>query len=248
MRAFFLHDTNSKFGTLISIGNKFCILYNKPFSVQKGNILFEFLMKKSLCATLRCYRPSVILYKTYNDFLDETFAYKYQTKDEELLIPEKTKTVSEYSSDVIIKPNNQKNKSSKNIHLSENNENNNDSDFNINKKKNNSNSMQSKEDNKNSANNSNENNKSNNNSNEKDENININQQNFFDSFKIDKKKDNINNNVGELPSFGVNKTQEISNTIQINEENKSNSKIGISLYNNGNENSLLVNNVSNDKI
>ena len=246
--SFFLHDTNSKFGTLISIGNKFCILYNKPFSVQKGNILFEFLMKKSLCATLRCYRPSVILYKTYNDFLDETFAYKYQTKDEELLIPEKTKTVSEYSSDVIIKPNNQKNKSSKNIHLFENNENNNDSDFNINKKKNNSNSMQSKEDNKNSANNSNENNKSNNNSNEKDENININQQNFFDSFKIDKKKDNINNNVGELPSFGVNKTQEISNTIQINEENKSNSKIGISLYNNGNENSLLVNNVSNDKI
>jgi hypothetical protein len=94
--SFYLHDTNSKFGTLISAGNKFCILYNKPFSVQKGNILFEFLMKKTLCATLRCYNPSVLLYKTYNDFLDETFLMKNQYKDEELLIREKTKSVSEY--------------------------------------------------------------------------------------------------------------------------------------------------------
>jgi hypothetical protein len=94
--SFYLHDTNSKFGTLISAGNKFCILYNKPFSVQKGNILFEFMMKKTLCATLRCYHPSVVFYKTYNDFLDESFIYKYQTREESMLIPEKTKSVSEY--------------------------------------------------------------------------------------------------------------------------------------------------------
>ena len=240
--SFYLHDTNSKFGTLISAGNKFCILYNKPFSVQKGNILFEFLMKKTFCATLRCYRPSDILYKTYNDFLDETFLYKYQYKDDELLIPEKTKTVSEYSSEAIVKPNQIKVKSSKNFDFFESNV------LHINEKKHN-NSIQSKEDNKNSSsqsnNNSNYNNKSNENSNNHkcDNSNNNNQHNFFDTFKAD--IDKINNNVNNYPSIGVNKTQEISNIYQKDEILKSNSKIGISLDNNGNENSLLVNNINN---
>ena len=197
-------------------------------------------MKKTFCATLRCYRPSNILYKTYNDFLDETFLYKYQYKDDELLIPERTKTVSEYSSDAIVKPNQIRVKSSKNFDLFESNV------LNINEKKNN-NSIQSKEDNKNSSsqsnNNSNDNNKSNDNSNNHKCDNNNNQQNFFDSFKVD--KDKINNNVGNYPSIGVNKTQEISNIYQKNEILKSNSKIGISLENNVNENSLLVNNINN---
>ena len=238
--SFYLHDTNSKFGTLISAGNKFCILYNKPFSVQKGNILFEFMMKKTLCATLRCYRPSVILYKTYNDFLDETFLFKNQTKDEELLMLKKTKTVSEYSSDDNIKTNQIKIKSSKNIEFNE------SSCFNNSKKKNNYESNQSKEENSQSNNNSNENNKSNDNSNQRCDNINNNQQSFFETFKMDKDKSGVNN-VGNSQSIGVNKTQEISNIYQRNEIMKSNSKIGISLDNNGNENSLLVNNVNNDK-
>ena len=254
--SFYLHDTNSKFGTLISAGNKFCILYNKPFSVQKGNILFEFMMKKTFCATLRCYHPSVVLYKTYNDFFDETFIYKYQTRDEEMLIPEKTKSVSEYSSHIInLKPANSRFMSSKaNDIFDENNENenenNNDSDLNINKKKN-SLSLQSKEDvknsmNNNSPNNSNENNKKNENNLKND--INNNSQ-FFDSFKFDKEKSNNNENIngnnnGNYSSLGVNKTQEISNIYQRNEPMKSsNSKMGITLENQGNENSLLVNNI-----
>ena len=249
--SFYLHDTNSKFGTLISAGNKFCILYNKPFSVQKGNILFEFLMKKTLCATLRCYRPSLVLYKTYNDFLDETFLNKYQFKEEELLIPEKTKTVSEYSSNAIIKPNYINAKSSKNIEFFDNEKNNNENnEFNNNIKKNND-SIQSKEDNKNSSSVSNsisnENkSKSKNSSNNNDDNIN-NHQNMFDSFKIDKEKEN--NNICNYQSIGVNKTQEISNIYQKNENFKTKNKNGISLDNNGNDSLLInnVNNISNDK-
>ena len=244
--SFYLHDTNSKFGTLISAGNKFCILYNKPFSVQKGNILFEFMMKKTFCATLRCYHPSVVLYRTYNDFFDESFIYKYQTREESMLIPEKTKSVSEYSSHIIsLKPANSRFMSSKNNDLfGENNDN--ENDLNNNKKKN-SLSMQSKEDMKNSVNinspnNSNENNKKDEN-NQKNE-MNINSQ-FFESFKYDKEKanNNISNNIN-YSSLGVNKTQEISNIYQKNEAMKSNnSKMGITLENQGNENSLLVNNV-----
>ena len=240
--SFYLHDTNSKFGTLISAGNKFCVLYNKPFSIQKGNILFEFLMKKTICATLRCYRASVILYKTYNDYLDETFFYKNQTKDEELLIPKKTKTVSEYSSEDMVKTNEIKVKSSKNIDFYE------SSGFNNSKKKVNE-SAPSKEDNSQSNNCSNDNNKSNNHSNNRCDNINNNQQIFFDSFKIDKDKLGVNN-VGNFQSIGVNKTQEVSNIYQKNDIMKSNSKLGISLDNNGNENSLLMinaNNAFNDK-
>jgi hypothetical protein len=245
---FYLHDTNSKFGTLISAGNKFCILYNKPFSVQKGNILFEFLMKKTFCATLRCYHPSEVLYKTYNDFFDETFIYKYQTRDEEMLIPERTKSVSEYSNHVIkLKPTNLRFNSSKmNDIFGENNdnenENNNDSELNINKKKN-SLSLLSKEDVKNSVNNNSPNNS---NENKKNEN-NVKNGNslFFESFKFDKDKanNNVNNNIN-VPSLGVNKTQEVSNICQRNEGMKyNNSKMEITLENQGNENSLLVNNV-----
>ena len=211
---FYLHDTNSKFGTLISLGNKFSILYNKPFSVQKGNILFQFLMKKTLCATLRCYHPSVILYKTYNDFLDSTYICKYNTKDEVILIHEKTKTVSEYSSEAIIKLNKMQPKSSKNIDFFENNE---DNESIINSsKKNNNNSLISKEDNKNSINKSNNHSNSNRNNNniENDENNNISKPILFDSFKINKEKDNNNNNNNNndanYQSFGINKTQELS--------------------------------------
>jgi len=250
--SFYLHDTNSKFGTLISAGNKFCILYNKPFSVQKGNILFEFMMKKTFCATLRCYHPSVVLYKTYNDFFDETFIYKYQTRDEEMLIPEKTKSVSEYSSHIIsLKPANSRFMSSKvndilGEHNDNENENNNDSES-YNKKKKNSLSLQSKEDIKNSMNNNSPNNSNENN--KKNENILKNDMNaqFFDSFKFDKDKannNNANNNNPNYSSLGVNKTQEVSNIYQKNEAMKSNnSKMGITLENQGNENSLLVNNV-----
>ena len=250
--SFYLHDTNSKFGTLISAGNKFCILYNKPFSIQKGNILFEFMMKKTLCATLRCYHPSVVFYKTYNDFLDESFIYKYQTREESMLIPEKTKSVSEYSSHVInLKPANSKYVSSKMNNLfGENNdhenENNNDSELNINKKKN-SLSLQSREDmknsNNNSPNNSYENNKKSNKNLKND--ANNNSQSFFDSFKFDREKSNNNvNNVANYLSFVVNKTKEISNINQKNEVIKSNnSKMEITIENQGNENSLLVNNV-----
>jgi hypothetical protein len=58
---------------------------------------------------------------------------------------------------------------------------------------------------------------------------------------------------GNIQSIGlINKTQDLYNIYQKNENNKSNSKVGITLENNnGNENSLLynnVNNVSNDKI
>ena len=68
---------------------------------------------------------------------------------------------------------------------------------------------------------------------------------FFDSFKIEKEKgNNIVNNAANYSSFGVNKTQEISNIYQKNEAMKSNnSKMGITIENQGNENSLLVNNV-----
>ena len=209
-------------------------------------------MKKTLCATLRCYHPSVVFYKTYNDFLDESFIYKYQTREESMLIPEKTKSVSEYSSHVInLKPANSKYVSSKMNNLfGENNdhenENNNDSELNINKKKN-SLSLQSREDmkisNNNSPNNSYENNKKSNKNLKND--ANNNSQSFFDSFKFDREKSNNNvNNVANYLSFVVNKTKEISNINQKNEVIKSNnSKMEITIENQGNENSLLVNNV-----
>ena len=191
-------------------------------------------MKKTFCATLRCYRATLILYKTYNDFLDETFIYKYQIKDDELLIQEKTKTVSEYSGEALVKNNLIQVKSSKNIDFFEMHA------YNNSKTKSNQ-SIPSKEENSQSNNNSNDNNNKSN-SNNNSNNINNNQNIFFDSFK--KGKEKVDNKVPINQSIGVNKTQEISNIYQ-KEIMKGNSKIGISLDNNGNENSLLVNNVNN---
>ena len=51
---FYLHDTNSKFGTLIRMKNVFNILLNKPFFVQKGNIFFQFFMYKTFWAYFKC--------------------------------------------------------------------------------------------------------------------------------------------------------------------------------------------------
>ena len=236
--SFYLHDTNSKFGTLISAGNKFCILYNKPFSVQKGNILFEFLMKRTICALLRCYQPSGVLYKTYNDFLDETFLYKNQYKDDELLIPEQTKSVSEYSNKIILKQNHLKSKSTKIVDIFD--EDKKESNESNNNKKKEKNSIQSKEDyiksSSSLSNNSNENNSNNNGGN------NNNQQNLLYSFKINTE----NKNEENINSIGINKTQEVSNIYQKNGNMKSNSKIDITLDNNRNENSLLFNNVNNN--
>ena len=232
--SFYLHDTNSKFGTLISAGNKFCILYNKPFSVQKGNILFEFLMKRTICALLRCYQPSGVLYKTYNDFLDETFLYKNQYKDDELLIPEQTKSVSEYSNKIILKQNHLKSKSTKIVDIFD--EDKKESNESNNNKKKEKNSIQSKEDyiksSSSLSNNSNNNGGGNNN----------NQQNLLYSFKMNTE----NKNEENINSIGINKTQEVSNIYQKNGNMKSNSKIDITLDNNRNENSLLFNNINNN--
>ena len=237
--SFYLHDTNSKFGTLISAGNKFCILYNKPFSVQKGNILFEFLMKRTICALLRCYQPSGVLYKTYNDFLDETFLYKNQYKDDELLIPEQTKSVSEYSNKIILKQNHLKSKSTKIVDIFD--EDKKESNESNNNKKKEKNSIQSKEDyiksSSSLSNNSNENNSNNNGGGN-----NNNQQNLLYSFKMNTE----NKNEENINSIGINKTQEVSNIYQKNGNMKSNSKIDITLDNNRNENSLLFNNANNN--
>ena len=237
--SFYLHDTNSKFGTLISAGNKFCILYNKPFSVQKGNILFEFLMKRTICALLRCYQPSGVLYKTYNDFLDETFLYKNQYKDDELLIPEQTKSVSEYSNKIILKQNHLKSKSTKIVDIFD--EDKKESNESNNNKKKEKNSIQSKEDyiksSSSLSNNSNENNSNNNGGGN-----NNNQQNLLYSFKMNTE----NKNEENINSIGINKTQEVSNIYQKNGNMKSNSKIDITLDNNRNENSLLFNNINNN--
>lgn len=99
---FYLHDTNAKFGTLIRMKNKFKILANKPFYVQKGNTFYEFIMKKTLWAYFKCYKQKNDIYNNYNEFLDEISYNKYLfKKDDEILIDEKTKSVSEYSSEVI---------------------------------------------------------------------------------------------------------------------------------------------------
>ena len=82
--------------------NKFKILANKPFYVQKGNTYYEFIMKKTLWAYFKCYKQKNDIYNNYNEFLDEISYNKYLfKKDDEILIDEKTKSVSEYSSEVI---------------------------------------------------------------------------------------------------------------------------------------------------
>ena len=104
---FYLHDTNAKFGTLIKMKNKFNILVNRPFFVQKGNTLFEFLMKKTLWAYFKCYKQKRDLFMNYNDLFDEIIFNKYSYKNhDDILINEKTKSVSEYSSEVVVKYNN----------------------------------------------------------------------------------------------------------------------------------------------
>ena len=102
---FYLHDTNSKFGTLIKMKSNFKVFYRKPFFVQKGNTFFEFNMKKTFWAYFKCYKQRNDFYINYNEFLDETHFSKYLYKKnvEDILFNEKTKSVSEYSSEVVIK-------------------------------------------------------------------------------------------------------------------------------------------------
>ena len=130
---FYLHDTNAKFGTLIKMKNKFNILINKPFFIQKGNTFFEFIMKKTFWAYFKCYKQKNDLYLNYNDFFDDILYSKYPyKKKDDILINEKTKSVSEYSSENVIKYNNNKidvksiksfNKYENNLIINENNNN-----------------------------------------------------------------------------------------------------------------------------
>ena len=91
-----LNDTKSKFGTLINAGNFFCVLYNRPFSVQKGNIFLRFLMKMKLCRILTCYKPKNVEFDSYNSFFDSVEAMKCQIKDINNFIKTETQSVSEY--------------------------------------------------------------------------------------------------------------------------------------------------------
>ena len=126
---FYLHDTNAKFGTLIKMKNKFNILLNKPFFIQKGNTFFEFMMKKTFWAYFKCYKQKNDFYMNYNECFDDILysKYPYQKKDD-ILINEKTKSVSEYSSEVIkynnkidIKSIKSFNKYANNLNINENN-------------------------------------------------------------------------------------------------------------------------------
>ena len=94
---YYLNDTNSKFGTLISAGNKFSILNNKPFYIQKGKIYYHFLMTKTFCAMLTCYKPKFLPYINYNEFYDLNFLNKQQ-KDDKGFPKKTTRSVSEFDS------------------------------------------------------------------------------------------------------------------------------------------------------
>ena len=119
--SFYLHDTNSKFGTLIKMKSNFKVLYNKPFYVQKGNTFFEFIMKKTFWAYFKCYKQKNESYLNYNEFLDENHFSKYLCKKEDnILFNEKTKSVSEYSSEVVVKYKKKDTNSMKNFNLHEN--------------------------------------------------------------------------------------------------------------------------------
>ena len=103
---FYLHDTNSKFGTLIKMKNKFKILLNKPFFIQNGNTFYEFIMKKTFWAYFKCYKQKNDLYMNYNEYFDDIHFTKYKyKKEDDILINEKTKSVSEYSSEIVVKYN-----------------------------------------------------------------------------------------------------------------------------------------------
>ena len=94
---YYLNDTNSKFGTLIKSDYKFCILNNKPFYIQKGKFLFNFLMQKTFYSILTCYKPSFVPYKNYNDFFDENFLNN-KLKNENIRPKKTTRSVSEFNS------------------------------------------------------------------------------------------------------------------------------------------------------
>ena len=94
---YYLNDTNSKFGTLIRSDYKFCILNNKPFYIQKGKFLFNFLMQKTFYSILTCYKPSFVPYKNYNDFFDENFLNN-KLKNENIRPKKTTRSVSEFNS------------------------------------------------------------------------------------------------------------------------------------------------------
>ncbi len=97
-----LNDTKSKFGTLINAGNHFVVLYNKPISIQKGNIFLRFLMKKKLCSILTCYRPSKVPFQNYNSFFDTIEGKKCQIKDIDNFLRTETQEVSEYEENNIM--------------------------------------------------------------------------------------------------------------------------------------------------
>ena len=119
---FYLHDTNSKFGTLIRMKNIFKIFWNKPFYVQKGNTFYEFIMKRTFWAYFKCYKQKNDFYSNYNEYFDNIHFSKYlYRKSEDVLINEKTKSVSEYSSEVVIKYNKMDTNSMKNFNIRENN-------------------------------------------------------------------------------------------------------------------------------
>ena len=100
-----LNDTKSKFGTLINAGNFFCVLHNRPFSVQKGNIFLKFLMKMKLCRILTCYKPSKVEFDSYNSFFDSVEGMKCQIKDINNFIRTDTQEVSEYEEKIDLKKN-----------------------------------------------------------------------------------------------------------------------------------------------
>ena len=100
----------------------FKVFVNKPFYVQKGNTFYEFIVKKTFWAYFKCYKQKNDFYSNYNEFLDEIFISKYfYKKKEDLFINEKTKSVSEYSSEAVIKYNKMDSNSMKNFNILENN-------------------------------------------------------------------------------------------------------------------------------
>ena len=102
--------------------NIFKIFWNKPFYVQKGNTFYEFIMKRTFWAYFKCYKQKNDFYSNYNEYFDNIHFSKYlYKKSEDVLINEKTKSVSEYSSEVVIKYNKMDTNSMKNFNIRENN-------------------------------------------------------------------------------------------------------------------------------
>ncbi len=112
-----LNDTKSKFGTLINAGNHFVVLYNKPISIQRGNIFLRFLMKKKLCSILTCYRASKVPFQNYNSFFDTIEGKKCQIKDIDNFLRTETQEVSEYEENEVIEKENIKKKERSNSAL-----------------------------------------------------------------------------------------------------------------------------------